>query len=82
MAVGDPRLELGQVGNEARLQREVLDLHAAVFFDERTRFGEAAEQLVFGPARDRDVDPIDPDRDRNNGEESRRDEDSIRQRRE
>ncbi len=55
----DGRLEPRQVGDEPRLAGEVLDLHAAVLFDERPRFFEAAQQLLLGLRRHRDVDVVD-----------------------
>ena len=42
----DDRLELGQVGDQRRRAREVVELRAPLIVDERRGFGQVALQLA------------------------------------
>jgi hypothetical protein len=74
------RLQPGQIGDQARFAGEVLHLHPAVFLDQGARFGQAAHQLVFRLRRDRDVDVVDAEGDRDHREQGARHEDAVRER--
>ena len=60
--------------------REVFDLTPPVLLDQRLSFGESAQQLAFCLGAHGGIHVVDPDGDRDHGEQGARDEDPIRER--
>ena len=80
VGVADRGLEPRQIRDEPGELRELFDLNAPVLLDQRLRFGESAQQLAFCLGADGGIHVVDPDGNRNHGEQGARDEDPIRER--
>jgi hypothetical protein len=73
-------LQFGEIGDEAGVADEVVDPELAVLLDQGPGLGQSTVQFVFRLFCDRDVDVVDPEGNRDHGEQGARHEDAVRER--
>ena len=76
----DGGLQLGQVGDQARLAHEVLEQQRLELLDERAGLFEAALEILLGAGRRRPVDDEHRHADRQHGQQGAGQEDAVAQR--
>ena len=82
VARSERRLEIREIGDQSGFLRDVTKQRRPVLFELSTRLLEAAAQLFLRLRRDRDVDAVDGDGNRQHREGGAGEEDPVRERRE